>query len=84
MFIWYKFPYIVSTQDARKLEQVYCDPVQRLVADCVLMDVNTAVVSDRKGSIAVLSCANYLEGTLICAPCVTTTYMLFLIDGTSC
>ncbi|XP_022882617.1 uncharacterized protein LOC111399497 isoform X1 [Olea europaea var. sylvestris] len=48
-------------EDARKLEQVYCDPVQRLVADCVLMDVNTAVVSDRKGSIAVLSCANYLE-----------------------
>ncbi|KAL2501533.1 Cleavage and polyadenylation specificity factor (CPSF) A subunit protein [Forsythia ovata] len=48
-------------EDARKLEQVYCDPVQRLVADCVLMDVNTAVVSDRMGSVAVLSCANHLE-----------------------
>lgn len=27
------------------------------------MDVDTAVVSDRKGSIAVLSCSNHLEGT---------------------
>ncbi|KAK2985367.1 hypothetical protein RJ640_029324 [Escallonia rubra] len=48
-------------EDARKLEQLYCDPVQRLVADCTLMDVDTAVVSDRKGSIAVLSCSNHLE-----------------------
>ncbi|KZV37906.1 pre-mRNA-splicing factor prp12-like, partial [Dorcoceras hygrometricum] len=48
-------------EDSRKLEQVYCDPVQRLVGDCILMDVDTAVVSDRKGSIAVLSCANHLE-----------------------
>ncbi|XP_075511352.1 uncharacterized protein LOC142547129 isoform X2 [Primulina tabacum] len=48
-------------EDSRKLEQVYCDPVQRLVGDCMLMDVDTAVVSDRKGSIAVMSCANNLE-----------------------
>ncbi|KAK6149257.1 hypothetical protein DH2020_016782 [Rehmannia glutinosa] len=48
-------------EDSRKLEQVYCDPVQRLVADCVLMDVDTAFVSDRKGSVVVLSCANHLE-----------------------
>ncbi|XP_027069184.1 splicing factor 3B subunit 3 isoform X1 [Coffea eugenioides] len=48
-------------EDARKLEQVYCDPVQRLVADCILMDVDTAVVSDRKGSIAVLSSSDHLE-----------------------
>ncbi|XP_073151711.1 uncharacterized protein [Henckelia pumila] len=48
-------------EDSRKLEQVYCDPVQRLVGDCMLMDVDTAVVSDRKGSIAVMSCANHLE-----------------------
>ncbi|KAL6986955.1 hypothetical protein U1Q18_012714 [Sarracenia purpurea var. burkii] len=48
-------------EDARKLDQIYCDPVQRLVADCILMDVDTAVVSDRKGSIAVLSCSNQLE-----------------------
>ncbi|KAL3534006.1 hypothetical protein ACH5RR_007527 [Cinchona calisaya] len=48
-------------EDARKLEQVYFDPVQRLVADCILMDVDTAVVSDRKGSIAVLSCSDHLE-----------------------
>jgi splicing factor 3B subunit 3 len=45
-------------EDAKKLEQVYCDPVQRLVAECILMDVETAVVSDRKGSLAVLSCSN--------------------------
>ncbi|KAK6945421.1 Cleavage/polyadenylation specificity factor, A subunit, N-terminal [Dillenia turbinata] len=50
-------------EDARKLEQLYCDPVQRLVADCILLDVDTAVVSDRKGSIAVLSCSNHLEGS---------------------
>ncbi|KAJ7971393.1 Splicing factor 3B subunit 3 [Quillaja saponaria] len=48
-------------EDAKKLEQLYCDPSQRLVADCVLMDVDTAVVSDRKGSIAVLSCLDHLE-----------------------
>ncbi|GFP84151.1 DNA damage-binding protein 1 [Phtheirospermum japonicum] len=48
-------------EDSRKLEQVYCDPVQRLVADCVLMDVDTAFVSDRKGSVVVLSSANHLE-----------------------
>ncbi|OAY43074.1 splicing factor 3B subunit 3 isoform X1 [Manihot esculenta] len=48
-------------EDTRKLEQVYCDPSQRLVADCVLMDADTAVVSDRKGSIAVLSCSNISE-----------------------
>ena len=28
------------------------------------MDVDTAVVSDRKGSIAVLSCSNHLEGKI--------------------
>ncbi|KAG9144936.1 hypothetical protein Leryth_023570 [Lithospermum erythrorhizon] len=48
-------------EDARKLEQLYCDPVQRLVADCILIDVDTAVVSDRKGTIAVLSSSNHLE-----------------------
>lgn len=57
----------LKCQDARKLDQLYCDPVQRLVADCILMDVDTAVVSDRKGSIAVLSCSNQLEGILICS-----------------
>lgn len=48
-------------QEARKLEQLYCDPLQRLVADCILMDTETAVVSDRKGNIAVL-CSDHLEG----------------------
>ncbi|XP_019444144.1 PREDICTED: DNA damage-binding protein 1 isoform X2 [Lupinus angustifolius] len=47
-------------EEARKFEQLYCDPSQRLVADCILMDTETAVVSDRKGSIAVL-CTEYLE-----------------------
>ncbi|KAI4300634.1 hypothetical protein L6164_033988 [Bauhinia variegata] len=47
-------------EEARKLEQLYCDPSQRLVADCILMDADTAVVSDRKGSIAVL-CSDHLE-----------------------
>lgn len=48
-------------EDARKLDQVYCDPVQRLVSDCTLMDGDTAAVSDRKGSLAILSCLNHLE-----------------------
>ncbi|XP_057486313.1 uncharacterized protein LOC130772478 isoform X5 [Actinidia eriantha] len=48
-------------EDARRLDQIYCDPFQRLVADCILMDIDTAVVSDRKGSITVLSCSNQLE-----------------------
>lgn len=56
------FFFFLLWQDSRKLEQLYCDPSQRLVADCVLMDVDTAVVSDRKGSIAVLSCSDRLEG----------------------
>lgn len=49
-------------QDSRKLDQIYCDPVQRLVSDCTLMDGDTAAVSDRKGSFAILSCLNYMEG----------------------
>ncbi|KAF7804184.1 splicing factor 3B subunit 3 isoform X1 [Senna tora] len=47
-------------EEARKLEQLYCDPLQRLVADCLLMDAETAVVSDRKGNIAVLR-SDHLE-----------------------
>nr|CAD1818479.1 unnamed protein product [Ananas comosus var. bracteatus] len=45
-------------EDSRKLEQVYSDPAQRLVADCALMNCDTAVVSDRRGTISVLSCPN--------------------------
>ncbi|CAN1277829.1 Spliceosome-associated protein 130 B [Linum perenne] len=48
-------------EDTKKVEQLYCDPCQRLVADCVLVDLDTAVVSDRKGSIAILSCSDRLE-----------------------
>ncbi|XP_021281707.1 splicing factor 3B subunit 3 isoform X2 [Herrania umbratica] len=48
-------------EETKKLDQTYCDPSQRLVADCVLTDVDTAVVSDRKGSVAVLSCSDRLE-----------------------
>ncbi|KAL9362851.1 hypothetical protein Peur_045636 [Populus x canadensis] len=49
--------------ESKKLEQLYCDPSQRLVAGCVLMDIDTAVVSDRKGSIAVLSRSDRFECT---------------------
>ncbi|KAE8125287.1 hypothetical protein FH972_020114 [Carpinus fangiana] len=48
-------------EESKKLEHLYSDPSQRLVADCILMDVDTAVVSDRKGSIAVLSSSDRLE-----------------------
>ncbi|RZC69672.1 hypothetical protein C5167_032809 [Papaver somniferum] len=48
-------------EEPRRLKQLYCDPVQRLVADCTLMDMDTAVVSDRKGNLTVLSCPNRVE-----------------------
>lgn len=46
-------------EDTKKVDQLYSDPVQRLVADCLLMNLDTAIVSDRKGSIAVLSCSHH-------------------------
>ncbi|XXG56366.1 hypothetical protein AAC387_Pa03g3791 [Persea americana] len=48
-------------EDLRKLEQLCCDPVQRLVADCALIDLDTAVVSDRRGNISILSWVNQSE-----------------------
>ncbi|KAE8125294.1 hypothetical protein FH972_020119 [Carpinus fangiana] len=53
-------------EDSKKLEHMYSDPSQKLVADCILMDVDTAVVSDRKGSIAVLSSSDRLEIPIKC------------------
>ncbi|RDX85125.1 Splicing factor 3B subunit 3 [Mucuna pruriens] len=47
-------------EEAKKLELLCGDPSRRIVADCILMDADTAVVSDRKGSIAVL-CSDHLE-----------------------
>lgn len=79
MFILILFALFLVLQDARKLEQLYCDPSQRLVADCILMDVDTAVVSDRKGSIAVLSCSDRLEGKKLLkdvSPCVAVCAQL--------
>ncbi|KAL6845690.1 hypothetical protein ACP4OV_024513 [Aristida adscensionis] len=43
-------------ENLRKLELVYSDPTQRLVGDVALLDCDTAVVSDRRGSLSVLSC----------------------------
>ncbi|KAJ4801243.1 Cleavage and polyadenylation specificity factor (CPSF) A subunit protein [Rhynchospora pubera] len=48
-------------EDPKKLELEFADPAQRLVADCALMDCETAVVSDRRGSISILSCMKNLE-----------------------
>jgi splicing factor 3B subunit 3 len=48
-------------QNLRKLELIYSDPAQRLVGDVALLNCETAVVSDRRGSISVLSCER-LEG----------------------
>ncbi|XP_062187510.1 uncharacterized protein LOC133890903 isoform X2 [Phragmites australis] len=44
-------------ESLRKLELIYSDPAQRLVGDIALLNCETAVVSDRRGSISVLSCA---------------------------
>ncbi|KAF3772493.1 hypothetical protein EJ110_NYTH57773 [Nymphaea thermarum] len=49
-------------EDQNKLEQLHCDPCQRLVADCALVNLETAFVSDRRGSVAVLSSFSHLEG----------------------
>ncbi|WZZ62513.1 hypothetical protein YC2023_062620 [Brassica napus] len=48
-------------EDVKKLHQIYCDPAQRLVGDCFLMDANSVAVSDRKGSIAILSCKDHSD-----------------------
>ncbi|AAF23212.1 hypothetical protein [Arabidopsis thaliana] len=48
-------------EESKKLHQIYCDPAQRLVADCFLMDANSVAVSDRKGSIAILSCKDHSD-----------------------
>ncbi|ESQ48841.1 hypothetical protein EUTSA_v10019900mg [Eutrema salsugineum] len=48
-------------EDVKKLHQIYCDPAQRLVADCFLMDANSVAVSDRKGSVAILSCKDHSD-----------------------
>lgn len=48
-------------EDLHKLEQLYCDPAQRLVADCVLMDLETALVTDRLGNFGSLSCSSLFE-----------------------
>ncbi|TKW31048.1 hypothetical protein SEVIR_2G079300v4 [Setaria viridis] len=44
-------------ESLRKLELIYSDPAQRLVGDIALLNCETAVVSDRRGSISVLSSA---------------------------
>eukprot|EP00252_Welwitschia_mirabilis_P013831 TRINITY_DN3051_c0_g1_i1.p1 TRINITY_DN3051_c0_g1~~TRINITY_DN3051_c0_g1_i1.p1 ORF type:complete len:736 (-),score=114.68 TRINITY_DN3051_c0_g1_i1:815-2743(-) len=48
-------------EDIKRLEQLYCDPAQRLVADCILMDLDTATVSDRCGNFCALSSVNLLD-----------------------
>ncbi|KAF5768731.1 putative cleavage/polyadenylation specificity factor, A subunit [Helianthus annuus] len=45
-------------EDSKKVEQLYSDPVQRLVADCHLINIDTAIVSDRMGSVAIVSCSH--------------------------
>ncbi|KAK8954298.1 DNA damage-binding protein 1b [Platanthera zijinensis] len=51
------------TDELRKLEQLFSDPAQRLVADCTLLNMDIAVVSDRRGSISVLSNVDDLKGS---------------------
>ncbi|KAK9664642.1 hypothetical protein RND81_14G057800 [Saponaria officinalis] len=48
-------------EDAKKLEQTYCDPGQRLIADCLLTEPKTAFVSDRKGSFTILTSSTHSE-----------------------
>ncbi|KAJ7565692.1 hypothetical protein O6H91_02G071600 [Diphasiastrum complanatum] len=48
-------------EDLRKLEQLYCDPMQRLVADCVLVDFDTPIATDRHGNFCALSCPSFSE-----------------------
>lgn len=55
------FSFVGYYQSLRKLDLIYSDPAQRLVGDIALLNCETAVVSDRRGSISVLSSAR-LEG----------------------
>ncbi|KAK9162420.1 hypothetical protein Syun_003322 [Stephania yunnanensis] len=54
-------PTIYFIDDLLKLEQLYCDPDQRLVADCNLEILDIAAVADRRGHFAVLSSKNHFE-----------------------
>ncbi|XP_076905788.1 DNA damage-binding protein 1b-like [Bidens hawaiensis] len=47
------------SEDSKKVEQLYSDPVQRLIADCHLVNVDMAIVSDRMGSVAIVSCSHH-------------------------
>lgn len=55
------FSFFMLSKDVKKLHQIYSDPAQRLVADCFLMDANSVAVSDRKGSMAILSCKDHSD-----------------------
>lgn len=44
-----------------QLELLYCGGIQQLVADCVLMDTDTAVVTDRRGNFCTFSSASTPE-----------------------
>jgi splicing factor 3B subunit 3 len=53
-------------EDKKMFEHLHSDPIRRLVADCVLVDLDTAAVSDRQGNFCVLSSANVAaDGVLI-------------------
>ncbi|EFJ05968.1 hypothetical protein SELMODRAFT_136264 [Selaginella moellendorffii] len=49
-------------EDSKKLEPIRCDPMRRLVSDCTLVDVDTAVVVDRHGNFCALSTNEETEG----------------------
>jgi splicing factor 3B subunit 3 len=71
-------------ENLRKLELIYSDPAQRLVGDVALLSCETAVVSDRRGSISVLSCPR-LEGMpwyrCLCYPFLFSLYLFFSLDS---
>ncbi|KAL3699902.1 hypothetical protein R1sor_017924 [Riccia sorocarpa] len=51
-------------EDTRKLEQLQFDPAKRLVGDCVLTELNTAVVTDKTGNFCVLSAASGVDDSV--------------------
>lgn len=52
-------------QDVRSLVQIYADPIQRLVSDCLLLNLDTIVASDKMGNISILSSKNDVEGIIV-------------------
>ncbi|CAN6440274.1 unnamed protein product [Victoria cruziana] len=68
-------------EDQNKLEPLHCDPCERLVGDCALINLETAFVSDRRGSVA--GYFSYRLPTDVMKGCSSSEVLLDSADYTS-